>query len=33
MGLSDLYPFVLSDVALRKLAFAHDWLRRGAQEL
>ena len=33
MGLSDLYPFVLSDVALRKLAFVHDWLRRGAQGL
>ncbi|MGQ4878924.1 zinc-binding metallopeptidase family protein [Billgrantia sp. LNSP4103-1] len=31
MGLSDLYPFVLSDVALEKLAFVHDWLRRGAQ--
>ncbi|WP_404385889.1 putative zinc-binding metallopeptidase [Caenispirillum salinarum] len=30
MGLSDLYPFVLSDVALRKLTFVHDWLRRGA---
>jgi len=33
MGLSDLYPFVLSDVARRKLAFVHDWLRRGAQGL
>jgi hypothetical protein len=31
MGLSDLYPFVLSLAALRKLAFVHDWLRRGAQ--
>ncbi len=31
MGLSDLYPFALSDVARRKLAFAHNWLRRGAQ--
>ncbi|MGD7651461.1 putative zinc-binding metallopeptidase [Ralstonia pseudosolanacearum] len=33
MGLSDLYPFVLSDVAMKKLAFVHDWLRRGAQGL
>ncbi|WP_203142806.1 zinc-binding metallopeptidase family protein [Marinobacter mangrovi] len=33
MGLSDLYPFVLSDVARRKLAFVHEWLRRGAQGL
>ncbi|WP_099867280.1 zinc-binding metallopeptidase family protein [Pararhizobium haloflavum] len=31
MGLSDIYPFVLSKDALRKLAFVHDWLRRGAQ--
>jgi hypothetical protein len=31
MGLSDLYPFVLSDPARHKLAFVHDWLRRGAQ--
>ena len=31
MGLPDLYPFVLSAPALRKLAFVHDWLRRGAQ--
>jgi len=31
MGLSDLYPFVLSDTARRKLAFVHDWLRRGVQ--
>tara|TARA_B100000678_G_scaffold287690_2_gene294749 strand:- start:1927 stop:2892 length:966 start_codon:yes stop_codon:yes gene_type:complete len=30
MGLSDLYPFVLSQAARRKLAFVHDWLRRGA---
>ena len=30
MGLSDLYPFVLSDHARYKLAFVHDWLRRGA---
>ncbi|MCP1728344.1 hypothetical protein J2T60_002344 [Natronospira proteinivora] len=33
MGLSDLYPFVLSGPARRKLAFVHDWLRRGAQGL
>ncbi|NIC06221.1 zinc-binding metallopeptidase family protein [Billgrantia bachuensis] len=33
MGLSDLYPFVLSDAARRKLSFVHDWLRRGAQGL
>ncbi|MDR5897614.1 putative zinc-binding metallopeptidase [Halomonas vilamensis] len=33
MGLADLYPFVLSDMAMRKLAFVHDWLRRGAQGL
>jgi|TARA_B100000508_G_C11285964_1_gene192862 hypothetical protein len=33
MGLSDLYLFVLSEVALRKLAFVHNWLRRGAQGL
>ena len=31
MGLSDLYPFVLSAAARRKLAFVHEWLRRGAQ--
>ncbi len=31
MGLSDLYPFVLSDFARHKLAFVHKWLRRGAQ--
>lgn len=30
MGHSDLYPFVLSQPARRKLAFVHDWLRRGA---
>lgn len=30
MGLSDVYPFVLSETAQRKLAFAHNWLRRGA---
>jgi hypothetical protein len=33
MGLSDLYPFVLSEAALRKLVFVHGWLRRGAQGL
>lgn len=33
MGLPDLYPFVLSERARRKLAFVHDWLRRGAQGL
>jgi len=33
MGLSDVYPFVLSNEALHKLAFVHDWLRRGAQGL
>lgn len=33
MGLSDLYPFVLSATAIHKLAFVHDWLRRGAQGL
>ena len=31
MGLSDIYPFVLSEKARQKLAFVHDWLRRGAQ--
>ncbi|WP_284509680.1 putative zinc-binding metallopeptidase [Salinivibrio costicola] len=31
MGLSDVYPYVLSETAHRKLAFVHDWLRRGAQ--
>ena len=31
MGLPDIYPFVLSETAHRKLAFVHDWLRRGAQ--
>lgn len=30
MGLSDIYPFVLSDHARQKLAFVHGWLRRGA---
>jgi hypothetical protein len=33
MGLADLYPFLLADVTRRKLAFVHDWLRRGAQGL
>ncbi len=33
MGLSDLYLFVLSQIARHKLAFVHDWLRRGAQGL
>ena len=31
MGLSDLYPFMLAGATHRKLAFIHDWLRRGAQ--
>ncbi|KEZ76088.1 putative zinc-binding metallopeptidase [Salinisphaera hydrothermalis] len=31
MGLSDLYPFVLSAPVHEKLAFVHEWLRRGAQ--
>lgn len=30
MGLSDLYPFVLSNHARQKMIFVHDWLRRGA---
>lgn len=30
MGLSDIYPFVLSDRARRKLKFIHGWLRDGA---
>ena len=33
MGLSDIYPFLLSPEAQRKLAFVHGWLRRGAQGL
>lgn len=33
MGLSDLYPFVLSERARRKLHFAHQWLRYGPQQL
>lgn len=33
MGLSDIYPFVLSDTSQHKLAFIHQWLRRGAQGL
>lgn len=31
MGLPDIYPFVVSHEAQRKLAFVHHWLRRGAQ--
>ena len=31
MGLADIYPFVVSLKAQRKLAFVHEWLRRGAQ--
>ncbi|WP_396588684.1 putative zinc-binding metallopeptidase [Bermanella sp. R86510] len=31
MGLSDVYPFELSETAYQKLAFVHDWLRRGVQ--
>ncbi|WP_371054747.1 putative zinc-binding metallopeptidase [Rhodosalinus sp. K401] len=30
MGLADVYPFVLSSAAWRKLVFVHEWLRRGA---
>ncbi|MGP8292492.1 zinc-binding metallopeptidase family protein [Vreelandella zhanjiangensis] len=30
MGLSDVYPFVLTEVTLQKLDFVHGWLRRGA---
>lgn len=30
MGLPDLYPFILSAAARRKLSFVHHWLRRGA---
>ena len=33
MGLSDIYPFVLSSHARQKLSFVHGWLRRGAQGL
>lgn len=33
MSLSDLYPFLLSDVARRKLTFIHGWPRRATQEL
>jgi len=29
MGLPDLYPFVLTELPRRKLAFVHRWLRRG----
>ena len=31
MGLADIYPFSVSLEAQRKLAFVHEWLRRGAQ--
>lgn len=31
MGLADLYPFMMAEATHRKLAFVHDWLRRGAQ--
>lgn len=31
MGLGDLYPFMLAEATHKKLAFVHDWLRRGAQ--
>lgn len=31
MGLSDVYPFALSEKTQEKLSFVHDWLRRGAQ--
>ncbi|GAB3677965.1 zinc-binding metallopeptidase family protein [Salinisphaera aquimarina] len=31
MGLQDLYPFMLAPSTHHKLAFVHDWLRRGAQ--
>jgi hypothetical protein len=31
MGLPDLYPFILSAGARRKLSFAHHWLTHGAQ--
>ncbi|MBH03210.1 MAG: hypothetical protein CMP08_03670 [Xanthomonadales bacterium] len=31
MGHADLYPFMLSEPVNRKLAFVHEWLRRGAQ--
>ena len=30
MGLDDVYPFVVPPAAQKKLAFVHDWLRRGA---
>ena len=33
MGLADIYPFALSQKAQKKLAFVHNWLRRGAQGL
>lgn len=33
MGLADIYPFVLSEAVRHKIAFVHDWLRRGAYGL
>lgn len=30
MGLDDVYPFVITPAAQKKLSFVHDWLRRGA---
>lgn len=33
MGLSDLYPFLMAEATHEKLAFVHDWLRRGATGL
>lgn len=33
MGLPDLYPFMLAGPTHQKLAFVHNWLRRGAQGL
>ena len=31
MGLADVYPFMISHAAQKKLAFVHEWLRKGAQ--
>ncbi|AVX05206.1 uncharacterized protein MXMO3_02695 [Maritalea myrionectae] len=31
MGLADIYPFIISPAAQEKLAFVHEWLRRGSQ--
>ncbi|MEQ6886733.1 putative zinc-binding metallopeptidase [Salicola sp. Rm-C-2C1-2] len=33
MGLSDIYPFVLSEHGRHKLAYVHNWLRGGTQGL